>query len=222
MLALVEVGAAPCWAEKTTKKTKLPPWEHVTTDDGIVVHSREIPGRGFPTFRGVGMINANIYQVLGVLRDVKRHKEWMDSSIASYMIEKFDELNYVVYGRTDAPWPVSDRDAVFRSRATVDLKKQRVTVRFWAVRSKRKLPVTGVVRMTKLRGYFRFQALSENKTRLVYVVDADPVGSLHKWIARLATKKLPLNTIKNLRKQCRRTNGWYDKQIKAWKAMKFD
>lgn len=194
-------------------------WEYVLHDAGIVVHQKQQPGRDFPTFRGVGVVEENIFQVLAVLRDVGRHGQWMERSKNTHMIRKTDEFHYTVYGRTDAPWPVSDRDAVFRSSAKVEYDKKRVTVRFWAVRSKLKPPVSGVVRMTRLRGFFRFQAIAEGRTRVTYQVDADPQGSLPGWIARAATKTLPLKTLKGLRRQARKTRGWYDKQIAQWKKL---
>lgn len=200
----------------TAPAAAAPKWEHVTTEDGIRVTSREVKGRDFPTFRGRGMVNANIYQVMAVLRDTKRHTEWMASCIDARMIEKINEYEYVVYSRTKAPWPVSDRDAVFKSKTTVDREKLIVTVKFWAVRSKRKRPVDGVVRMTRLRGSYKFTAKGWNKTLVDYMVDANPEGSLPGWIARLATKKIPLVTIQRLRKQARKTRGWYNEQIKIW------
>ena len=208
LVLLLNLTAAPALA--------APAWEHITTEDGIRVTSREVPGRGFPTFRGRGMVNENIYQVLAVLRDVKRHTEWMAACMEARLLEKTSEYAYVVYTRTRAPWPVSDRDAVFHSRSTVDRKNLVVTVKFWAVRSKRKGPVDGVVRMTRLRGFWKFTAMGWNKTLVDYKVDANPEGSLPGWIARLATKKIPLVTIQKLRKQARRTRGWYKKQIDAW------
>lgn len=193
-----------------------PRWEHIATEDGIRVTSRDVPGRGFPTFRGRGLVKANIYQVLAVLRDTKRHTEWMAACIDARMIKKINEYEYVVYSRTKAPWPVSDRDAVFKSKTTVDRKNLVVTTRFWAVRSKLKPPVDGVVRMTRLRGRYKFTAMGWDKTLVDFKVDANPEGMLPGWIARMASKKIPLVTIQKLRKQARRTKGWYKAQIKVW------
>ena len=73
--------------------------------------------------------------------------------------------------------------------------------------------------MTRLRGYFRFKALGKDRTHVTYEVDADPQGSVPRWIARLATRTLPVGTIRNLRQQARRTRGWYDGWIRRWQAI---
>jgi hypothetical protein len=193
-------------------------WEHVLSEDGIEVQKRENPERGFPTFRGIGVLESNVFQVLAVLRDIDRHKEWMERSAESTLLEKKDERHYVVYGRTRAPWPASDRDAVFESEVTTNPARSIFLIRFWAVASRRKPEVDGVVRMRRLQGYFRIEALDAKRTRVTYEVDADPGGLLPRWMAKLATRTMPLKTIRRMRAQVTRTAGWYDDQIRRWKA----
>jgi len=193
-----------------------PGWNQILKEDGISISTREVPGRGFPTFRGVGVVYGNIFEVLAVLSDIKRYTEWLDACVDARLLRKINEREYVVYSRTDAPWPVSDRDAVNRSKVHVDLKRRIINVKFRAVRSPLMGPVSGVVRMNRLRGHYKLTSISRNKTRVDYKVDADPGGLLPTWLAKIATKKLPLQTIKKLRKQVRRTRGWYNKRIKRW------
>lgn len=196
-------------------------WRRIANEEGITVMEREVPGRGFPTFRGIGTIHASIYDVIAVISDIKRHTEWMQSLIASQLLEQVTEGQRIIYMRINSPWPVSDRDAVYRSETKVIRKNDEideVNITFRAVRSKLKVHVDGVVRMENLRGHYRFKALGANKTRVDYQVDADPGGWLPTWLAKLAARKLPLNTIRNMRKQVSRTRGWYAKRIKRWKA----
>jgi len=216
-----------CWpalllvALLSSEVSARPGWKRVLTEDGVTVSTREVPGRGFPTFRGVGIIHASIFDVLAVLSDIKRYPEWVESCMTARLLKKHSELERVIYQRTDAPWPVSDRDSVNRSLAVVDLKRQTVNIKFWAVKSKRLRPVDGVVRMEKMRGHYLLTAVSANKTRIDFKVDADPGGLLPTWLAKLATRRLPLRSIQNLRKQVRRTMGWYAKRIKRWRAGKY-
>lgn len=193
-----------------------PKWKKILREDGISVSTREVQGRGFPTFRGVGVVHGNIFEVLAVLSDIKRYTEWQDSCVEAKLLRKINEREYVVYSRTDAPWPVSDRDAVNRSKVHVDLKRRIINVKFRAIRTPLKGAVSGVVRMNKLRGHFKLTSITRDKTRVDYKVDADPGGLLPTWLAKIATKKLPLQTIKKLRKQVKRTRGWYAKRIKRW------
>jgi carbon monoxide dehydrogenase subunit G len=210
---MVIVGWTPTFA------VAGPSWQEVTKDDGIVVTQRNVPGRGFPTFRGVGDVNGSLYDVLAVLSDTPRFKQWMNRCAVAQRLRKVSETEYIIYMRTDAPWPVSDRDAVYHSKVHVDAKRKVVNIRFKAVVTRLKGPVDGVVRMTKLQGHYRLTALGASKTRVDYQVDADPAGSLPGWIARLATKRLPLKTLLALREQVKKTRGRYAARIARWKKM---
>jgi hypothetical protein len=193
-------------------------WKQVAKEDGITVSAREVPGRGFPTFRGVGFVGANLFDVLAVMSDVPRHTKWMDRCTDSRLLRKISETEYVTYSRTDLPWPVSDRDAVFRSKVVPRPSKLEVVIKFWAVGSRRMGEVKGVVRMKRLRGHYKLWALAPNITRVEYQVDADPGGLLPRWLAKIGTRRLPLHTIRNLRKQVTRTRGWYAARIARWKG----
>lgn len=195
-----------------------PGWKRITTEDGVTVTSRDVPGRGFPTFRGVGIIHADMYSVLAVMSDIPRHTEWMYNCKSIQLIRKIDDRQRIVYSRTRAPWPVSDRDAVYRSNVVVDRAHKAVSVEFRAVKSRYVAPVKGVVRMVNLRGHFKLRSLGAARTRIEYQVDADPGGWLPGWIARIATRKLPLATIQNLRRQVSKTRGLYRARIKRWKT----
>jgi hypothetical protein len=197
-----------------------PKWKSVTREEGIAVMMREVPGRGFPTFRGVALIQAHLFDVLAVLSDIGRYTQWMDQCKEARLLKKINEQERIVYSVTNAPWPVADRDAVYYSKAHVDPKRSVVDIRFHAVRSKRMPERDGIVRMTRLRGHFKLRALGEKITLIDYQVDADPAGSIPKWLAKIATKRLPLHTIRDLRKQVKRTRGWYRKRIKRWEEMR--
>jgi hypothetical protein len=167
-------------------------WTLVTQQDGVTVMKREAPGRDFPTFRAIGMVDANLFQVMAVLSDVPRHTEWVSSC-------------------TDA--------RVLHSTVHVGRGMQVVDVRFRATWNDKMPPMKGVVRMTNLRGHYRMKALGPDKMLMDYEVDADPAGSLPRWLAKLATKKLPLETIRALRRQAKKTQGWYTERIRRWQAM---
>lgn len=213
LLVLVLVGASGA-------AHAAPAWKWIVREKGIAVAERQVPGRDFPTFRGVGVVNASIFQILGVLSDTARHTKWMDRCIEARLLRKVSEKEYIVYSRTDVPWPISDRDAVYHSRVHVDVKRRLVDIRFRAVKSPLKGEVKGVVRMTRLRGHYKLTARSLTSTLVDFQVDADPAGSIPKWLAKAATKRLPLQTILKLRKQVVKTRGRYKNRIKRWKALK--
>jgi len=177
------------------------------------VTEREVPGRDLPTFRGEARLDLGLLELLAVLGDLDRYSEWVAECTDARELQRIDDRNRVNYTRTAAPWPVWDRDVVLRSRVHVDIARRRVRIRFRNVSSPLQGEVEGVVRMPRLEGFYLLQAVDAGHTDVVYQVDADPGGSLPRWAVRLATKTLPLETIRGLRRQALATRGQYDERI---------
>jgi hypothetical protein len=156
---------------------------------------------------------------MGVLQDFERHCEWQHGCKEAKLIERTDQFRRVSYNRTDAPWPVDDRDVVLGSTVSVDLANRTVMIRFEAVKHRAQPEVDGVVRMVRLRGYYMLTSSGPNTTRVQYQVDADPGGWIPDWVVRMASEDIPLNTLRNLRKQVLRVGGQYDLLVGQWKAV---
>jgi START domain len=182
-------------------------WLEVARADGVVVSEREVAGRNVPTFRGVTEVPADVGTVLDVLQDVARYPEWMqDCAEARVLGRRSDGVSWV-YNRTDVPWPAADRDVVLRSRVDVVAPGRVVYQRFVSEAVPLMPEVAGVVRIHRLQGYYRLEAIGATRTRVEYVVDADPGGILPAWIARRATRGLPLTTLRNLGTQLERVRA---------------
>jgi hypothetical protein len=193
-------------------------WKETARAEGFVAMQRDKPGRSFPTYRGRGIVEASILDLLAILSDVKRHPEWMSHNAESRLLKQVSEYEYYVYSRTAAPWPVSDRDAVYHAAVVVDRSKKTVHVNFWAV-SGFVAPVRGVVRMRRLQGIYSLHSLGPKRTLLDFEIDADPEGMIPKWVARIATRDVPIETARRIRKQLAKTRGWYAERIKRWTAI---
>ena len=191
-------------------------WEEVDREAGIVVSEREVAGRSLPTFRGIGVIKGSVYEIMAILRDIPRRPEWSHKCIEARILESTGTFTRVIYNRTDAPWPVDDRDVVLKTSLRVVEKDRVFLAEFRGISSPLQRPVDGVVRMPYIKGYYRLERLGDRRTRVEYLVDADPGGWLPTWLARRATRDLPLKTLQNLRRQIRRTRGQYEDFLDTW------
>jgi hypothetical protein len=178
-------------------------WEQVSNKDGILVQRRTVTGSKLKEFRGRGIIQAPIGRVLAVIRDADRRGEWMPSCGDSHLVEEdVAARTQVAYHRTKAPWPVSDRDSVNRAEMFVEPSKRRLYLPFEAITMSKIPPVKGVVRMPSMRGHWILIPVDGGRaTDAEYQVFADPGGLLPDWLANLASKTLPRDTIAGLRKQ---------------------
>ena len=192
-------------------------WEEIAVEEGIRITSKDVPGLSLPIFRGVGIVNAGLVEILTVFYDIPRHTEWRHRCSESEVLERKNDFDQLLYTRTDAPWPVKDRDVVLHARTVLEREKGAVWVHFDGVQSPLKGEIEDAIRMPRLRGFYYLVALTPGQTEVTYQVESDPGGWLPKWVARLATKSLPLKTIANLRTQVARTRGEYADVVEAWR-----
>ncbi len=195
-------------------------WHHEFTEDGIAVSMMTEEGRSLPAFRGTATVDAGLFEVLAMLDDAKRATEWMANCMENRVLKQINEFDRLIYNRTDAPWPVSDRDVVISAVVTADPDKREVMIKFTSVTNQGPGPVDGVVRMPRLRGYYKLQALDEKHTKVTYQIDADSGGSLPDWLITRATRRLPVDTIAGMRTQLKKTAGNYEAFVRRYDPSK--
>lgn len=181
------------------------PWELVRDDDGIVVHRRTVAGSKLHEFRGVGIVEAPIAEILGVLDDAEHRTEWMKEAVSNIRIARVGEFDEIFYSRTGAPWPVADRDVVNLGRTFFDVPRGEVRVEFTSTTNPAWPPQKGVVRMPSLRGHWTMWPEHGGAwTKIEYQLHADPGGLLPQWIVNLVSRRIPHDTIEGVRAQVRR------------------
>src|SRR5262245_17237078 len=198
--------ALALWASTARAEDGHGAWEQVSNKDGIVVQRRSVDGYKLKEFVGRGIIDAPIGRVLAVIRDANRRAEWMPNCADSHLVdENLAARTQVAYHRTKAPWPVSDRDSVNRAEMLVEPAKHRVYLPFEAITLPKVPPVKGVVRMPFMRGHWILIPVDGGRaTEAEYQVWANPGGILPDWLANLASKTLPRETIAGLRRQVKK------------------
>jgi hypothetical protein len=214
MSALASVAFTLLWGAASAEATDS--WEKTASEQGIEVSQRPVPGRGLPEMRAVGDVDANLYEILAVIRDVERQPEWMYECKEARVLRTESETVSIVYNRTDAPWPVADRYAVVHSEIVVVRPGNEVEVRFRSSAEALPDPPRGTVRMARLVGAYTLRALGPDRTRVDYRVDADPGGLLPVWLVRSTSRDLPLETLLSLREQVARTRGSYEAFLDEW------
>jgi hypothetical protein len=181
------------------------PWEMIDDGDGIRVYKREIPGQELPGFRGETVMRAPLERIVAELQDYKHHTEWMESCTASFMIKDLGGGHVIDYNRTEAPWPVWDRDVVLDSHWISSADGRLVTVEFVNTDPSLAPLPEKTVRMPHLSGFYRMWKIDGEKTKVVYQVEADPGGSIPTWLAKRVARDLPFNTLAVLRKRVTRS-----------------
>jgi len=197
VLSVLLIGGRDAGASESISE-----WREIADEEGIKVYQREVPGTSFVSFRGIGVVDADIFDVYAVIFDIK-NKTSLLSNCSDYQLLQYKGLgNLVVYTRTEAPFIfISDRDSVLETRVTFEHEKKRIIATFQKTDDSMFPPQDDAVRTKALKGSWILEAQADGTTRITYEVNADPGGLLPAWLVNLGSRKLPLSTIRNMRGQ---------------------
>ena len=176
-------------------------WSVIRKEDGITIMWSKAPHKEVPIFQGQMLIPYSMWEVLATLHDIDKMPDWSHRCVEAKTIKKNSEKSYVIYHRTDAPWPFLDRDVVLEVIVDVAQSRKEVSVRFHDI-THEDYPVNEeLVRMPALSGHYRVVKQGQYESFVEYRVDADPGGGLPNWIKRMIGDELPYFTLKMLRER---------------------
>ena len=89
-------------------------WVEETKEDGIQAYSRLKKGKEYYEFRTVFTTKTTIYKAKKLISDIDNLKTWLPSTLDSKLLKKESDTEFYGYTVTDAPWPASNRDLVFK------------------------------------------------------------------------------------------------------------
>jgi hypothetical protein len=177
-------------------------WEQVSSDDGITTWRKDVEGSSLVAFRGEAVIDAPIAKVARVLDDATRELEWVSDALEVRVVRDISPVERVEYNRTHAPWPVKDRDFVFHAQMAVDPETQTVVYRLRSVKDDRAPEDEDkAVRGELEQSCYVLKSLDTTHTRLTVEIQADPKGSVPKWVVNLVQRSWPRKTIQGIRTQ---------------------
>ncbi len=196
LLALA-VGLALVVGVSGTARATEAAWSLARERDGITVHTRPVAGSGIREFRGSALIPAPIESIRSLLRDADRFKDWFPNTSESRLLEREGNVSYQ-YSVLDTPWPVSDRDNVFRAETTIDGATGSISIRISAAPD-RHPEQPGRVRVRRARGEWRLEPASTSQTRVIFTMHLEPGGGVPEWMVDTQVVETPFDALSNMR-----------------------
>ncbi|KZZ49881.1 hypothetical protein A3758_13600 [Oleiphilus sp. HI0118] len=173
-------------------------WTLEEDDNGIKVFTQEIEGSDFKAFKGEMNAQAQLDEVLDIIRDVESMDEWLHECVASQIMEKTSDEELIVYQETSAPWPVTDRNFVLKMKVHRAEDGLSAKINFSAL-VEPEVANDDCVRVTELTGSWTLTQTSDSNVHVVYQTSADPAGDVPSWLANAFVVDQPYNTLLNLR-----------------------
>ncbi|EAQ98222.2 hypothetical protein KT71_03207 [Congregibacter litoralis KT71] len=148
-------------------------WETQFDEGGVRVDTRDVDESAYQAFRAQAVVAASPEAVLARLRDTESYPDWFPNTIEARRLEAQGD-SWSHYVRTDAPWPVKDRDAIYTQRLERDGENLRIIVGV----SPDALPESkDAVRIQAAAGRWELVA-SDGGTSIHWEFHAEPGGNL--------------------------------------------
>ncbi|MBY0400110.1 START domain-containing protein [Myxococcota bacterium] len=175
------------------------PWTLVRDRDGIAVHTRPVEGSGILEFKGTALVAASVERIRAILRNVDDFELWFPNTSEARLLSRENGVQFQ-YTVIDAPWPVSDRDNVFRSETHHDPTTGIVRIAVTAAPD-RHPEHPDRVRVRHARGQWLLEPVEAERTRVTFTMHLEPGGGVPQWLLNSQVVETPFEALGNLRAQ---------------------
>jgi hypothetical protein len=171
------------------------PWKQIDQQEGITLYARDLPGEKFVELKATTVSAASVETLCTVTYGNEKLAKDEPNVTLRKLISK-GENERVTYEQSAAP-VVSDRDyAVRTTRESVGEGGCRVT--FKVANEQAPAVPKGFVRIEKMYGSWTFEPQTDGKTKLTYLVFADPAGSIPAMFIEGPRKKAAFEWVKRV------------------------
>lgn len=200
-LLIACVAAAPAAATVAVPANDAG-WHLKTHDDsagtdGVDVYVRPVPDSAYDEARVVTSVCAPIDALAPVLTDVSRFDEWVPDTKEARQLAAPAPFERIYYIRTNMPWPIKDRDMIYRVASSGDPKTANaLTVTLQSLPDYLP-PYDGVVRMVEVRGRWQLARVGD-RTHIELEMRIEPGGGVPAWLARRRIIATPTKMVQNI------------------------
>jgi len=173
-------------------------WVLTKDEDGIKVYTRLLNTGKFKEVKAVFELYATESQLVGVLQDITRHKDWSYGTKSTYLISKRGKDTVIYYSEISLPWPLCNRDLVIELSFKKDTVNNVLHIRAKSIPGI--VPVkSGLVRVPSSLASWDVTPMSNHLLKIEYILSADPGGALPAWLVNLGASVGPYNSFTKLK-----------------------
>lgn len=165
--------------------------------DEIEVQTKKTALSDVDSFRAITIANAPLNQVLSLIEDPARSSLWIKYCKEEEVLKIINPNTWIKRTITNMPWPLADRDSISKNVKTGSEDGKIITIHFDSIANF--YPVQEeFVRIELLNGYWKLEAIDDNKTKVTYEVLTDP-KNLPAWLVNTGVVEQPYETLNNLK-----------------------
>ena len=194
------------WAACAVAVADAPPsgadgggWTQLEKTNGIAVYTRPFEGSTYPEVRASSSVCATLPQLVAFVEDVAAFEQWIPDTAEARLLERPTPRTQIYYIRTSMPWPVKDRDMIYRLSETAD-SSLTDTISVGIEGLPDYLPDDPrAQRMKHVSGRWNF-VQSAGVTRIDLDMHIEPGGGVPIWLARQRIVGTPTKMLANLKR----------------------
>jgi hypothetical protein len=139
-------------------------WKYEKSKGTIKAYTKDT-GKPFKMYKIVCTVRAPIEKVMKKYADIATHSQWMSDIQKSEVKTTVNANEFISYYEIKLPWPMENRDAVYKLTKTYDAATQTTYFRFKAAPDL--MPAKkGFIRIKISDGYWSFKKIDENTTQV--------------------------------------------------------
>ncbi len=173
-------------------------WTLIGTTDGVEVARKQVEGKNVFAFRGEATTDVSVEILATILSDESVAPQWVDMMISSDVLKTYSSGAMLLHQKYDIPWPMDDRDYVFKKEFNVDPKAKKFVVTLSSVEDPLAPPTEGFIRAEGERTFWSFEVLPSGETKIIVEVMTDPKGAMPDWLVNSVQEDWPHKSINAL------------------------
>ena len=171
-------------------------WTLVRSNLGIDTYENDRTHDGFKEFRGVTHLAATFEEARDIIKDIPGNIHWLPSCRRSELIRKISETEILVYIVSRAPWPVHDRDCVWKRHYVVDTDDHFLMP--FTASDEPYEGEAGLIRILNARGIWEVIRLDPDTTEVSFQYIGDGGGTVPRGFVNSATRRIPEKALRAL------------------------
>ncbi|MDW3652500.1 MAG: START domain-containing protein [Bacteroidia bacterium] len=181
-------------------------WKKEKEKDGITIYTRTSGGKDLKEFKAYMTLEARMSTVTAILTQASNYPNWVYKLSSTKKLKGNVPQGSWTYYTVSMPWPLTDRDGI---SATTASQKSDGTVIIKQKSAPSFVPEKeDFVRLAQVDTEWKIEQLPEGKLKISYQSLADP-GALPAWLVNLFLLDGPFETMKGLRKECKKESFIY-------------
>jgi hypothetical protein len=172
-------------------------WEFRVEHKNIRVYSTKLNHSNVHGFKGETEFPVSFKKLISLFYDTGNYRRWVHQLAEMEVLDKNDDLEYVIRQVINTPWPLSQREMIVRTGLQA-AGENAVAVTMQGVSDF--IPQNSRYhRVQETRGVWVFTPLDHGRVRITFAMHVNPGSDVPAPVSNTAMFEVPFYTLQNLR-----------------------